>query len=67
MDYLLSVTLDWKVHMVVSCLSHMDAMFSLKNVDLHKLAYPLVIVRKVLNLPEYPFVGTEFYVRFRRK
>jgi len=41
-DYLSSVTLDWKVRMAASHLSHMDAMFSLKNVVLHKLAYPLV-------------------------
>jgi len=41
-DYLMLVTLNWKVCMVASCLSHTDAMFSLKNVVLRKLAYPLV-------------------------
>jgi len=41
-DYLLSVTLDWKVHMAASHLSHTGAMFSLKNVILCQLAYPLV-------------------------
>jgi len=41
-DYLLSVTSDWKVRMAASHLSHFDALFSLKNVVLCKLAYPLV-------------------------
>jgi len=42
LQYLLSVTSDWKVHMVGAKLTPADATFSLKNVVLQKLNYPLV-------------------------
>ncbi len=41
-EYLLPVTSNWKVCMAASCLSPMDATFSLKNVIMCKLCYPLV-------------------------
>jgi len=41
-NYLLSVMADWKVRMAASRLNHKDVMFSLKNVVLQKLAYPLM-------------------------
>jgi len=41
-DYLFSVAADWKVRMAVAKLNPTDAMFSLKNVVLRKLCYPLV-------------------------
>jgi len=42
LQYLLSVMSDWKVHMAVARLTPSDAMFSLKNVVLRKVNYPLV-------------------------
>ena len=41
-NYLKSIAVDWKVKMVASWLSPADALFSLKNVVLRKLNYPLV-------------------------
>jgi len=40
LQYLLSVTSDWKVCMAAARLTPSDAMFSLKNVVLRKLNYP---------------------------
>jgi len=42
LEYLLSVTSNWKVRMAASRLSQADATFSLKNVIMQKLCYPLV-------------------------
>jgi len=42
LEYLMSVTSDWKVWMAASCLSPTNATFSLKNVIMQKLCYPLV-------------------------
>ncbi len=41
-EYLQSVAQDWQVKMAASRLSPQDALFSLKNVVLRKLQYPLV-------------------------
>ncbi len=41
-EYLQSVANDWQVKMAASKLSPQDALFSLKNVVLRKLQYPLV-------------------------
>jgi len=40
-NYLLSVMAFWKVHIAASRLNHKDVTFSLKNVVLQKLVYPL--------------------------
>jgi len=41
-DYLFSVAADWKVRMAAAKLNPVNAMFSLKNVVLRKLCYPLI-------------------------
>jgi len=41
-EYLKSIAVDWKVKMAASKLSWEEALFSLKNVVLRKLHYPLV-------------------------
>jgi len=42
-NYLLLVSMaDWKVHIAASRLNHKDTTFSLKNLVLQKLSYPLM-------------------------
>jgi len=49
LEYLLLVTSDWKVWMAASQLSPADATFSLKNVIMLKLCYPLVTITFLCN------------------